>query len=162
LTTRLTPGDDVRVTLVKHDAADVEYEGIVLADDGNHLVIRAPWPWQTSAQLGFTTFGPGDIFVEHYWRDRWFSVKEVIGPDGMRKGWYCDVARPVRVERGRVISEDLYLDLWASRDLGTILRLDEEDLAASGLGQTDPDAEARAYRALDELERWARTGFEGL
>jgi hypothetical protein len=159
---RLKTGDHVTVTLVKHDAANVEYPATVLSDDGNHVAIRAAWPWESSAKLGFTTFGPGDVFTEHYWRDRWFSVKEVRAVDGSRKGWYCDVARPVQVTPGLVLSEDLYLDLWASADLQTILRLDEDDLTASGLPQTDPTATANARRALGELERWARAGFEGL
>jgi hypothetical protein len=158
----LAAGDEVTVILVKHEAENVEYAATVLHDDGNHLVVQASWPWAHSAELGFVTFGPGDVFTEHYWRDRWFSVKEVRSTGGTRKGWYCDVARPVRLGPGEVLSEDLYLDLWASADLATILRLDEDELAASDLEQTDPTAAATALRALDELERWARTGFEGL
>ena len=60
-------------------------------------------------------FEPGDVFTEHYWRDRWYSIKEVRDQGGLLKGWYCDVARPVRVEDGLLISEDLDLDLWRPR-----------------------------------------------
>jgi predicted RNA-binding protein associated with RNAse of E/G family len=75
------------------------------------------------------------------------------------KGWYCDVARPVRVRDGLLASEDLDLDLWVSADRRTVLRLDQDDFDASGLAERDPDAVREALRAFDELERLARDGF---
>jgi predicted RNA-binding protein associated with RNAse of E/G family len=78
------------------------------------------------------------------------------------KGWYCDVARPVRTRQGLLISEDLDLDLWASADGHTILRLDEDDFAASGLAERDPAAAARARQALDDLEALAHDRFSGI
>jgi hypothetical protein len=159
--TTLPPGAAVRVRLLKQSGTTIEYPAEVLADDGNHLVVRGPWAEMEPRDLGFVTFERGDVFTEHYWRDRWYSVKEVRDADDRRKGWYCDVARPVRVEDTTVISEDLILDLWATDD-GTILRLDEAELAASGLAQAEPEVAARASVTLDELERLARDGFRGL
>lgn len=158
----LPPGTPLRVTLVKPVHSNVEYPAIVTFDDGTHVVVRATWSDDTARDLGFVTFEPGDAFTEHYWRDRWYSVKEVRSKDGTRKGWYCDVARPVRIHRRSLLSEDLDLDLWASADGRTILRLDEDDFGESGLAKTDPGAAAEALRALDELESLARTGFKGL
>jgi predicted RNA-binding protein associated with RNAse of E/G family len=131
----------------------------VLDDDGNHIVVRGPWAEAASRNLGFAIFEPGDVFTEHYWRDRWYSVKEVRDRAGRLKGWYCDVARPVRVEDGVIRSEDLFLDLWASADGATVLRLDEDDFEASALPRSDPVAAATARAALDELERLAASGF---
>lgn len=158
----LAPGSPVRVHLVKQRHADIEYPAAVLLDDGTHLVVRGLWSEPTARDLGFVRFEPGDVFTEHYWRDRWYSVKEVRDGQGTRKGWYCDVARPVRVRDGLLISEDLDLDLWASADGGTVLRLDEDDFAASGLADRDPAAARRALTALDELERLARDGFSAI
>ena len=56
----------------------------------------------------------------------------------------------------------LDLDLWASADSRTIVRLDEEEFAASGLANTDPASAALALDALDELERFATDRFRGL
>src|SRR5205814_9088291 len=89
---------------------NVEYPAEVVADDDVHLVVQGVWSEPEARDLGFVTFEPGDVFTEHYWRDRWYSVKEVRTAGGELKGWYCDVARPVRTEPGRVISEDLVLD----------------------------------------------------
>jgi hypothetical protein len=158
--TAMAPGSDVRVTLVKLRHPNVEYPAVVSSDDGTHVVIQGTWSEEEARDLGFVRFEPGDVFTEHYWRDRWYSIKEVRSEDGALKGWYCDVARPVRVEDGRLVSEDLDLDLWVSADGQTILRLDEEDFAASGLSESDPASAGQARRALNELERLARDGFK--
>jgi hypothetical protein len=157
----LTPGSQVLVRLIKQRHPDVRYGAVVVFDDGTHLVVRGPWAEQEVRDLGFVRFEPGDVFIEHYWRDRWYSIKEVRDQDGGLKGWYCDVARPVRTRAGLVVSEDLDLDLWVSGDGRTILRLDQDDFRASGLAERDPAAAAEALRALDELERLARDRFTG-
>lgn len=155
----LAPGSRVEVRLVKLRHSSVEYPAVVSFDDGTHVVIQGTWLEEEARDLGFVLFEPGDVFTEHYWRDRWYSIKEVRSESGALKGWYCDIARPVRVEDGQLVSEDLDLDLWVSADGQTILRLDEEDFAANGLAESDPAAAEQARRALDELERLARDGF---
>lgn len=158
----LAVGSEVRVRLVKAPRPDVEYPAVVLSDDGTHLVVEAPWAGAPARDLGFVRFEQGDVFTEHYWRDRWYSIKEVRDAAGALKGWYCDVTRPARAAAGLLVVDDLDLDLWRSADGRTILRLDEEDFIASGLTQRDPVAAGQARRALDELERLAREGFRGL
>ncbi|MEV6967165.1 DUF402 domain-containing protein [Hamadaea sp. NPDC051192] len=159
---RLTPGHEVMVRLVKYGREKLSYAATVVDDDGNHLAVRAPFAGEEAKDLGYIWFEPGDIFTEHYWRDRWYSVKEIVAADGVRKGWYCDIARPVSVEDGAVIADDLDLDLWRSADGSVILRLDEDEYAASGLAERDPAAAAQAEQALDTLERIAQDGFDQL
>jgi hypothetical protein len=158
----LQPGSPVRVSLVKRRPPNVEYPAVVIFDDGTHVVVQGRWSEEEARDLGFVRFEPGDVFTEHYWRDHWYSIKEVRGRTGDLKGWYCDVARPVRVQEGRLVSEDLDLDLWVSADGRTILRLDEDDFNESALADSDPVAAAEARRALDELERMARKGLRGI
>jgi protein associated with RNAse G/E len=155
----LAPGSHVLVSLVKRSHRNIEYPAVVAFDDGTHIVVQAPWSEQDARDLGYVRFEPGDVFTEHYWRDRWYSVKEIRGKQAGLKGWYCDVARPVRVRDGLLASEDLDLDLWVSADRRTVLRLDQDDFDASGLAERDPDAVREALRAFDELERLARDGF---
>jgi len=158
----LDTGGQVRVRLAKAIHPDVEYDAMVISDDGSHIVVRAPWAEEAARDLGFVRFEPGDMFTEHYWRDRWYSVKEVRDGDGVLKGWYCDVARPVSVEGSELVSEDLDLDLWVSADGRTVLRLDEDEFAASGLAETDPHAVSRARDALTDLEHLASQRFRTL
>ena len=67
-------------------------------------------------------------------------------------------------EHGDLIVDDLDLDLWRSADGLQVLRLDEDEFAASGLVERDPAAAAQAFAALDELEIFAHTeqGFDPL
>ncbi|MFD8568538.1 DUF402 domain-containing protein [Streptomyces sp. NPDC059639] len=154
----------VHVRLVKAGRTKIRYPAALLHDDGTHAVVRADWAGDGVRDFGFVQFAPGDVFTEHYWRDRWYAVKEVRDADGALKGWYCDIARPVvRGEDGDLLSEDLDLDLWVSADGGEVIRLDEDEFADSGLAERDPAAAQEATRALDGLELLARRdGFPDL
>jgi hypothetical protein len=158
----LPVGSEILVRLVKHPRPEVSYPARVTADDGTHVVVRAPWAGPPSKDMGYTRFEAGDIFVEHYWRDRWFSIKEVHSPGGALKGWYCDVTRPATVVPGELLVHDLDLDLWRSADGRTVLRLDEDEFAASGIEEREPATAASARRALDELEELAHDGFRAV
>ncbi|MFE4993526.1 DUF402 domain-containing protein [Streptomyces mirabilis] len=153
----------VEVVLVKSGRTKIRYPAELLADDGTRVTVRAPWAGEGVRDFGFVRFEPGDVFTEHYWRDRWYAVKEVRDAEGVRKGWYCDITRPATLSGGELVVEDLDLDLWRSADGTDVLRLDEDEFAASGLAATDPRAASAAQNALDTLELLAREGdFEAL
>ncbi|MER6997292.1 DUF402 domain-containing protein [Streptomyces sp. NPDC000410] len=153
----------VEVVLLKAGRTKIRYPADVVSDDGTRITVRAPWAAKGVRDFGFVRFEPGDVFTEHYWRDRWYAVKEVRTGDGTLKGWYCDITRPAAVRGTELSVEDLDLDLWVSADATEILRLDEDEFAASGLADTDPQAAEEAVRALDGLELLARDGrFAGL
>ncbi|MFI9240239.1 DUF402 domain-containing protein [Streptomyces cinnamoneus] len=157
----LTTGATVAVFLRKAGRIKVRYSAAVVHDDGTHVVVRAPWAGAQTRDFGFVRFEDGDVFTEHYWRDRWYAVKEVRDAGGVLKGWYCDVTRPAHAEQGAIVVEDLDLDLWVSADGSAVLRLDEDEFADSGLDGRDPDAARAARSALDELEALARSGGLG-
>ncbi|MER5340344.1 DUF402 domain-containing protein [Streptomyces mirabilis] len=153
----------VEVVLIKSGRTKIRYPAELLADDGTRVTVRAPWAGEGVRDFGFVRFEPGDVFTEHYWRDRWYAVKEVRDAEGVRKGWYCDITRPATLSGGELVVEDLDLDLWRSADGTDVLRLDEDEFAASGLATTDPRAASAAQNALDTLELLAREGdFEAL
>ncbi|MEU3505693.1 DUF402 domain-containing protein [Streptomyces hundungensis] len=151
-------GARIEIVLVKSGRTKLRYSASVIADDGTRLSVRAPWAADGVRDFGFVRFEPGDVFTEHYWRDRWYAVKEVRDADSVLKGWYCDITRPAVVRDGEVLAEDLDLDLWLSADGATVLRLDEDEFAESGLAERDPEAAARALAALEELELLAKLG----
>ncbi|MFK0019223.1 DUF402 domain-containing protein [Streptomyces sp. NPDC090798] len=153
----------VEVVLVKSGRTKIRYPAELLADDGTRVTVRAPWAGEGVRDFGFVRFEPGDVFTEYYWRDRWYAVKEVRDAEGVRKGWYCDITRPATLSGGELVVEDLDLDLWRSADGTDVLRLDEDEFAASGLATTDPRAATAVLNALDALELLAREGdFEAL
>ncbi|TLS43437.1 DUF402 domain-containing protein [Streptomyces montanus] len=157
------PADELEVVLVKGGRTKLRYAAELLDDDGNRIAVRAPWAGEGVRDFGFVRFEAGDVFTEYYWRDRWYSVKEVRDSTGTLKGWYCDITRPAALRGTELIAEDLDLDLWRSADGTSVLRLDEDEFADSGLTETDPEAAAAAVAALDELELLAREGgFDAL
>ncbi|MFJ9323304.1 DUF402 domain-containing protein [Streptomyces globisporus] len=152
--------EELVVALTKAGRTKIRYPAELVRDDGVRVTVRAPWAAPGVRDFGFVRFEPGDVFTEHYWRDRWFAVKEVRTGDGGLKGWYCDITRPAVLADGVLAVEDLDLDLWVSADGSCVLRLDEDEFEASGLAGQDPAAAGAASSALDELERLARS--EGL
>ncbi|MET7785887.1 DUF402 domain-containing protein [Streptomyces sp. NPDC005248] len=148
----------VEVALVKAGRTKIRYPAEVVRDDGTRVTVTAPWAAPGVRDFGFVRFEPGDVFTEHYWRDRWFAVKEVRTGEGTLKGWYCDITRPAVLRDGELLVEDLDLDLWVSADGSSVLRLDEDEFEGSGLAARDPAAADAARRALDELERVALAG----
>ncbi|MFF3502825.1 DUF402 domain-containing protein [Streptomyces sp. NPDC003247] len=149
----------VDVVLVKGGRTKIRYPAGLLSDDGTRIAVRAAWAGDGVRDFGFVRFEPGDVFTEYYWRDRWYSVKEVRAASGALKGWYCDVTRPATLTGSDLVVEDLDLDLWCSADGSDVRRLDEDEFAESGLAERDPGAAAAALAALDALE--ASAGAEG-
>ncbi|MFJ9597775.1 DUF402 domain-containing protein [Streptomyces virginiae] len=149
--------EQLTVVLTKAGRTKIRYPATRVADDGDRISVRAPWAAEGVRDFGFVRFEPGDVFTEHFWRTRWYAVKEVRTGDGVLKGWYCDVTRPALVRSGEILVEDLDLDLWVSADGTSVLRLDEDEFAESGLATSDPEAAARAVRALDALEDQAHS-----
>lgn len=152
------PATALTVTLVKAGRTKIRYPARRVRDDGDRITVRAPWAASGVRDFGFVRFEPGDVFTEHYWRDRWYAVKEVRTGGGELKGWYCDITRPAVLRGDELVVEDLDLDLWVSADGATVLRLDEDEFDRSGLAGRDPQAAGAAVRALDELDHLARTG----
>ncbi|MFB8027902.1 MULTISPECIES: DUF402 domain-containing protein [unclassified Streptomyces] len=157
------PASLLTVALVKGGRTKIRYPAEQVGDDGTRITVRAPWAAPGVRDFGFVRFEPGDVLTEHYWRDRWYAVKEVRTGGGELKGWYCDITRPAVLRGTELLVEDLDLDLWVSADGRSVLRLDEDEFEESGLAGRDPVAARAAVRALDDLERLARTeGLAGL
>ncbi|TLQ41937.1 DUF402 domain-containing protein [Streptomyces marianii] len=148
----------VDVALVYAGRTKIRYTAQLIEDNGARITVRTNWAASHVRDLGFVRFEPGDLFVEHYWRDRWYVVKEVCGSDGALKGWYCNVTRPSTLDGSEVLVEELGLNLWVSADAATVFRLNEEEFASSDLRERDPEATRMAESALDELELMAKSG----
>ena len=146
----------IRVRLVTHRGI-IEYGARLVDDDGRHLIVEAVWTESTGRDIGPVRFERGDLWTEHYWRDRWYSVKQVTSAGGVPRGWYCDAARPAELADGILESVDLELDLWVSADREVVVRLDEDEFLAWVVSR-DPEAAKAALQGIDELETSAREG----
>ncbi|MFL5629050.1 MAG: DUF402 domain-containing protein [Ktedonobacteraceae bacterium] len=108
--------------------AKVQYRGEVIERLADRVVIQAYWS-QPTKDLGYTSFEPGDSFREYYYTDRWFNIFDIASREGIRKGWYCNIAQPAVIYDDHIEQVDLLLDVWVT-SRGEILILDEDEFAA--------------------------------
>jgi uncharacterized protein len=123
------------------------YSATVVERFESGVLLHARWERPTLA-LGYTTFERGDRFREWFYSDRWYNIFEIATSDGVRKGWYCNVAEPATITQTELRCRDLLLDLWVTSDGATVV-LDEDEFAADEA--IDAPIRERARAALDEL-----------
>jgi uncharacterized protein len=119
------------ITVTKKDAqgqTKIQYKGEILERSAYGIVIQASWTLPTK-DLGYTTFEPGDQFIEYYYMDRWFNIFDISSASGVHKGWYCNVAEPAGISDDHIEQVDLLLDVWVNSK-GATLILDEDEFAA--------------------------------
>ena len=127
------------------------YAGRVLTRGATNLTLEAVFDHDDEEFFGLR-LQRGDRFVETYYTDRWYNVFAIHdGDQGGLKGWYCNIARPARIEDKDLFAEDLALDLIVDRR-GKWWVADEAEFEA--LPITEQDLK-RASEALTELQRLA-------
>jgi len=105
------------------------------------VILDAYWN-HARKDLGYTSFEPGDHFIEYFYSDRWFNIFAIASADGQHKDWYCNVAAPALINMERVEQVDLLLDVWVAPD-GQLLILDEDEFAADLTMTTEQRHNAR-------------------
>ena len=53
-----------------HEAPYLTNRATTLFDDGDHIVVRAPWAEPAERDVGYVRFQHQDVWTEHYWRSR--------------------------------------------------------------------------------------------
>ncbi len=154
----LRPG--TKIEIVKLDPAGehvVSYPGVVQPnpDQPDWLITEARWVNRT-VDLGGLTFHTGDRLIEIFSARFPFNCFAVHDPETDElRGWYANVTYPARIEQGdvrpRLIWHDLFLDVIGNPD-GYLSLRDEDELAASGLEQTDPALHAAIIKAADHVQ----------
>lgn len=127
------------ITIIKRDhtgAEVIRYTGHLIERAVDRVTIRAVFQ-HDDVDLGFVTFRRGDWLIEHFYTARWYNVFELhSGEDGTLKGWYCNMARPARIDADVVSQDDLELDLWIGPD-GAVQELDRDDFEAQDISEAD-------------------------
>ena len=147
------------LTVHKLDAQGREvwrYPGRTLEIAPDRIVLEAEFG-RPPMEVGGLRMEPGDRFVETFYMDRWYNVFAVYQGRGPRlRGWYCNIARPARVEAGDVYAEDLALDLIVLPD-GTSHVLDRDEFDVLSLSDHDRE---QALQGLADLTRRVQRGEE--
>ena len=152
------------ITIVKQDPLGVEklhYPGKIVQQLPTGVVIQAEWTLATK-DLGYTCFEPGDRFTEYYYSDRWFNIFAIVGTDGKRKGWYCNITEPAIIYNDRIEQIDLFLDVWVDPD-GVPLILDEDEFSTTTtLSDEQRKGASEGLQALLQLLATRREAFSPL
>ena len=138
------------ITVVKlspRGETKIQYQGEVVEYLSHGVIIQAYWSHPTK-NLGYVSFEPGDRFIEYYYTDRWYNIFDIASTQGVRKGWYCNIAEPAILFEDRIEQVDLLLDVWVSPK-GETLILDEDEFAS------DP-------MLSEEQRKGARQGLQDL
>jgi len=124
------------------------------------LAVRATWTMKTVDASGLI-FEPGDTLIEYFSPEHWFNAFRVIAPDGALRGMYGNVTHPTTIKSDSagvfVTWHDLYLDVIRLAD-GKVVLADEEELATSGLAQTDHSLFDRIRSTADGMLTLAKSG----
>ena len=158
-------GDRVRIVKLRPDGSEAaSYDGVELPGPfpEDWRGFRAEWT-MGSIVAGGLVFAVGDYLHEYFSPTAWFDSFTLFGPDGRLKGWYANVAWPATFEPGpdceTVVWQDLYVDLIAFPDSSFVI-LDEDELDASGLVESEPDLVALIVAARDTMiERFRNRDF---
>jgi protein associated with RNAse G/E len=148
------------VTVRKHDWRGrfrYAWEGEIVTRTADHLIIEAIWQGPGEPEVGEIRFMRGDRFIEHYYPGRGYAIWRIEQPDGLVKGWYCNISTPVEEHDGTLSFRDLLLDLLIYPD-GRMVELDRDEFEVAQAEGLDA-AEARAAEAaLAEVREMARIG----
>ena len=135
----------------------IEFPALLLRQANGEIVVQAEWT-RPRLDLGYVVFETGDLFIEHYYLDQWYTIYAIFSAQRLLKGWYCNVVRPAHFDNATLRSEDLEIDLFVSPDRQTLLTLDMDEFNARLFEQHDPPTHQAALAALAELQQLARTG----
>lgn len=150
--TRATPAPGQRwaVAKVRPDGTiAARYEATELPAPPNWVVVRARWVYGR-VDIGHYAFEPGDTLDEYFALDHYYNAFATYRQSGEFVGWYCNVTHPTRIVEGCIYWDDLYVDVLVLPD-GTVHIVDEDELAESGLAESDPALHAAILKARDEL-----------
>ncbi|MQA90274.1 MAG: DUF402 domain-containing protein [Gemmatimonas sp.] len=102
---------------------------------------------------------PGAPIVWFTYPGRWYDIGRFHLADGTFTGFYANILTPVKMDRDRWDTTDLFLDVWIGAD-GTIQLLDESELQhAVDAAWIDAGTAATARQQADTLTRHARQGL---
>ena len=139
-------------TIIKNDHLGCEvwrYPGKLISRSEKGLLFEAHFN-RSDLDFNGMLLKQNDRFLELYPFDKYFNIYEIYDRDsGLRKGWYCNVTRPIRIMDASISYDDLALDLLVFPD-GRQLVLDEDEFTELNL---DDGLKEKALKSLGELRR---------
>ena len=153
----LLPGAELTIVKLAPDGSEAARYGgeFVGHRQDPWILVLATWTNRT-IELAGLSFSPGDSLLEWFSPQHPFNAFAVYSSQARLKGWYANVTHPAWLDttedRPVLFWHDLYLDLVGLPDRSFTL-LDDDELLASGLADSDPQLHARIFHARSELIR---------
>ncbi len=142
-------------TIVKNDHLGREvwrYMGKLIARSDKGLLFEALFN-RSDLDFNGLLLKHNDRFLELYPFDKYFNIYEIYDRDsGLRKGWYCNVTRPIRIMDASISYDDLALDLLVFPD-GRQLVLDEDEFDELKLEEYLKEKALNGLRELQQIFR---------
>lgn len=137
----------------------VSYQGEVIERGPDSITIKAIFA-RDGARFGTLEIERGDQFIETFYEDRWYNVFEIRdGKSNRLKGWYCNIARPARIEDNELRQEDLALD-FAVDPVGRAYVFDRAEFEELHLSGEEREQALSALAELQEQLRYRRGPFQ--
>jgi len=144
---------DNTIRIIKNDHTGCEvwhYQGEIIAQSANGLIAKAHFN-RADLEFNGVLLKENDCFLELYLFEKWFNIYEIFDrDDGELKAWHCNITKPVRLDKGDILYDDLALDLLVFPD-GRRLVLDEDEFVALNLTEEDQRTARSALQELEEL-----------
>ena len=126
------------------------------------IAVEATWAFD-DFEIAGVQFEHGGRIIEYFSASDYFNVFQVFRRDGSTGGLYANVAAPARIEldhHGEFVLawEDLWIDVVKS-PAGAIATLDEHELAASGVIETNPQLAITIRAAQQQLLTQVESGI---
>ncbi|NLE52242.1 MAG: DUF402 domain-containing protein [Chloroflexi bacterium] len=154
----------MEITIVKNNHRGDEvwrYHGMVLARGQTWVKLEAYFD-RPDRVTPYHIFRQGDRFVEWFYSDRWYSIFEMHDVDDDHlTGWYCNISRPAVFVDGKVMADDLALDLFVAPD-GALTVLDEDEFEALPIDDATRQAARAALAELREMAARRHPPFEAV
>ncbi|HET9016152.1 MAG TPA: DUF402 domain-containing protein [Thermomicrobiaceae bacterium] len=146
----LAPGAELSIVKLRPDGSEAaRYPGTTIASPPGWVAVAAVWE-HGNVDVGAFAFANGDRLQEYFSLHLPYNAFAVWSSEGRAKGWYCNVTYPSRLDGRTLYWHDLYVDVLV--DAGGVARVvDEDELAASGLPERDPELARSIQAARDDL-----------
>lgn len=101
------------------------YRGKLREREPDYISFDTRWT-REKLSLGYVDLIPGEKWIEYYYPGRWYNIFRIGDTEGNLKGFYCNIIKPVMIEKNVLRWIDMALDIWVEPD-GSHLLLDEEE-----------------------------------
>ena len=145
--------DLITVVSYKYDGSISRTWPAIIREINGPLIIAAGTFSNTIEHPFLGTMEAGTLSLEYFWTDRLYNIFELSEPNGRFRGFYCNLALPVKFDGATLSYVDLDIDIAVAPD-SSIRVLDEDEFNENSIHLNYPaDLTASVRDSLKALEK---------